>query len=115
MSKKIVVILRSDPRVSHRACEGIRIALGLVSGGHQLEVIFSEKSYFLLTDTGDEMVDGERAVQFLDTLKMFIPLFLIDKKATNHIDLEELDYESQFISREKLALKISVSDCLLRF
>lgn len=115
MSKKIVVVLKSDPRVSHRACEGIRIALGLASGGHRLEIIFSKMTYLLLTETGDEMIDGERALQFLDTLKMFIPLFLINKAGAEEIDLTELDYETQLISREAFVSLISNSDCLLSF
>ncbi len=115
MSKKIVVILRSDPRVSHRVCEGVRIALGLASGGHEVELIFTENSCLLLTEEGDEMVDGELALQFLDTLKEFIPLFLIDKGGTTYIDIEELVYESCFISREELTSKLSASDCLLSF
>ncbi len=110
-----MVILSSDPRRSHRACEGIRIALGLVSGGHEVTLVFSEQSYLLLSEAGDEMIDGERAVQFLDVLKTFIPLFLIDQEEGDNIDLADFDYECGFVSKAVLASKIGDADCLFRF
>ena len=92
MTRKIVVLIRSNPQESHRASEGIRIALGLASGEHEVEVILTGKAPLLLTPGLEEYVDGEMTEKFLTTLKEFIPVFYIDKVTLDEIDISESDY-----------------------
>lgn len=114
-TKKIVVLIRSDPRVSHRPCEAIRIALGLASSEHPVEVILSETAPLLLTEEADEWVDGERTMQFLSSLNAFIPAFFIDEDSLGEVDLTEIEFDTILLTKEAIASKLSQTESFLTF
>lgn len=109
MTRTVVVLIRSDPETSHRACEGIRIALGLASGEHEVEVILTDRAPLLLTPDTDGLVDGEMAEKFLSTLQEFIPTFYIDRESAQGIDLSESDYKTVPLSKKEIAEKIATA------
>lgn len=109
----VVLIVRSNPEESHRACEGVRIALGLLSGGHAVDLILTEKAPLLLTQDVPEYVDGEMAEKFLATLQAFIPCFYVTSE--NEVDLSDSGYAIREISRDEMARKIAASDALYCF
>jgi sulfur relay (sulfurtransferase) DsrF/TusC family protein len=115
MTQKVVVLIRSNPKESHRAGEGIRIALGLASGEHEVEVILAEQAPLLLTADLDEYIDGEMTEKFLSTLKEFVPTFYIEEKSAKEIDLSESDYETIILSADEIAAKIAATDCFATF
>ena len=115
MAYKIVVLIRTDPEKSHRAGEGIRIALGLAAGDHQVEVILADRAPLLLTPDLHEYVDGEITEKFLASLKDFIPVFLIAKESANKLDLSESDYPIQLFSKDEIAAKIAAADRFMVF
>lgn len=115
MSKKAVLLIRSDPRKSHRTCEGVRIALGLAASGHHVELIFTEEAPRILEDDIEALVDGEFAMKFLPTLKEFIPVLYLDDAGVSGIDLSDSDYETMPLSKEEISLKIAESDFFARF
>ncbi len=102
-----VILIQSNPEISHRACEGVRIALGLAAGGHEINLILVEKATLLLTPDADEQVDGELMVKFLAGLKEFIPVFYVHE--VSGAKIEESDYPIQILSPEEIAAKISGS------
>lgn len=110
MTQKIIVLIRSNPKESHRASEGIRIALGLASGEHEVEVILTDQAPLLLTPDVHESVDGEMAEKFLSTLKEFVPTFYIEEKSAKGIDLTDSDYETSILSADEIAAKIAAAD-----
>jgi hypothetical protein len=112
-SNRVVVLIRSDPRKSHRPGEGIRIALGLAAGEHRVEVILSGNAPFLLTPQIEELEDGETAEKFLTTLKEYVDTFYVEKATA--VDLSDSDYPLTPVGPEEIAKKISDADCFLVF
>lgn len=115
MTHKVVVLIRSDPRESHRAGEGIRIALGLASGEHEVEVILAGKGPLLLSPDLREFVDGELTEKFLLTLKEFVPTFYVEGESVKEIDLSESDYDASLLSGEEIAAKIAAAERFAAF
>ncbi|MCG3113030.1 MAG: DsrE family protein [Candidatus Manganitrophus sp. SB1] len=109
MTRSVVILIRSDPETSHRAVEGIRIALGLASGDHAVEVILTGRAPLLLTPDTDTFVDGEMAEKFLSTLQEFIPTFYIDQESAKEVALSESDYKTVSLSKKEIAEKIAAA------
>lgn len=115
MTRSVVVLIRSDPETSPRAVEGVRIALGLASGEHAVEVILTGRAPLLLTPDTDTFVDGEMAEKFLSTLQEFIPTFYIDQESAKEVDLSESDYKTVPLSKKEIAEKIAAAQCFALF
>jgi hypothetical protein len=65
----VLVIVSEDPRVSHRANEAIRIALGVVAGENPVQVVLSGRAVHLLDEDTDDLVDGDDIAKFRAALK----------------------------------------------
>jgi len=65
----VLVIVSEDPRVSHRANEAIRIALGVVAGENPVQVVLSGPAVHLLDEDTDDLVDGDDIAKFRAALK----------------------------------------------
>ena len=114
--KKILLLIRSDPRESHRPCEGIRIALGLASGGHEVEVILSHTSLPLLSDKADDtVVDGDLAIKYLSSLQEFMPILFLEEINLLQLDSGETPFKVVPLSKEKILTKITSADCFFTF
>lgn len=68
MASTISVIVRDDPRQSHRPVEALRIALGLAAGEHDLTIVLLDEAPLLLSDDTDDIVD-------VDILEKYLPSF----------------------------------------
>ena len=64
-----LVIISEDPRVSHRANEAMRIALGIVSGNNPIHVVLTGPAVHLLDEDTDDLVDGDDIAKFRASLK----------------------------------------------
>ncbi|SRR5579884_1024105 len=115
MTRRILVLIRSNPQESHRAGEGIRIALGLASGEHEVDVVLTDRAPLLLTPGIENFVDGELTEKFLATLKEFIPVFYVDKESAEKVDLSESDYQTALLSRDEIAEKIAAAESFFAF
>ncbi|MFQ5588807.1 MAG: hypothetical protein ACE5F7_08200 [Nitrospiria bacterium] len=113
--KNIAVFIQSDPRASHRACEGIRIALGLASSGHTVSVLLSGQGALVLSRDTDDFVDEDHLNKFLAVLNGFIPAFYLDEtRVTKNTDLR-IDYRTVWISKKVLASKITEAEVFFSF
>src|SRR5262250_696350 len=65
----VLVVVTEDPRVSHRANEAIRIALGVVAGENPVQIVLSGPAVHLLDEDTDELVDGDDIAKFRASLK----------------------------------------------
>jgi sulfur relay (sulfurtransferase) DsrF/TusC family protein len=59
-----LVVISEDPRVSHRANEAIRIALGIVAGDNEVLVVLTGPAVHLLDEDTDDLVDGDDIAKF---------------------------------------------------
>jgi sulfur relay (sulfurtransferase) DsrF/TusC family protein len=77
MSKSVTVLVRQDPRVTHRPVEALRIALGLSAGDHDVRVVLLDGAQVLLTDDLEEVVDVEILEKYLPSLKQIAIRFFV--------------------------------------
>ena len=110
----VVCLIQSDPMESHRAVEGIRIALGLASGEHEVTVILTGDAPRLLgPDMEENGVDGDLAQKFLPVLTTFVPTIFVDE--TSAVDFSESDYATATLSRDEIARRVAAASRLLVF
>jgi hypothetical protein len=64
-----LVVISEDPRVSHRANEAMRIALGIVAGDNEVRVVLTGPAVHLLDEDTDDLVDGDDIAKFRASLK----------------------------------------------
>jgi hypothetical protein len=114
MASHIVIYIRSNPKESHRACEGIRIALGLAACNLNVELILTNGAAILLTDDIDECVDGELAKQYLPSLIKFIPMLYVEKRGGGVVHFNK-EYVITFLNPDEIAKKIASAECIARF
>jgi hypothetical protein len=68
--KRILFIIDSDPRLSHRPAEAVRIAAGIAVWKQvEVSVYFRGAAAVALTDEAETLVDGENFVRHLPILR----------------------------------------------
>jgi sulfur relay (sulfurtransferase) DsrF/TusC family protein len=115
MGQNIVVLVKSDPQESHRPVEAIRIALGLISGDHQVSVILMNNAPLLLGNEAEDLVDGEDLDKYLPPYRELDQTFYVEKEALDRAKLTETDYKIQPISIQEIANLIAKADRHLIF
>ena len=76
-SQPTLVLISEDPRVSHRANEAMRIALGIVAGENEVRVVLTGPAVHLLDDETDDLVDGDDIAKFRAALrKLGVPFHI---------------------------------------
>ncbi len=73
-----LVVISEDPRVSHRANEAIRIALGIVAGDNEVHVVLTGPAVHLLDEDTDDLVDGDDIAKFCAALKKLGVMFYVE-------------------------------------
>lgn len=115
MHKKIVIIIQSDPRTSHRPCEGIRIALGLVASEHHVSILLIKEAVHILAPDKTDFVDEEHLEHFLLAFENFPVVFFID--AANHVkcNFPVEGTGAVLLSQTACSEKIASADCFFTF
>jgi hypothetical protein len=76
-SQPTLVLISEDPRVSHRANEAMRIALGIVAGENAVCIVLTGPAVHLLDDETDDLVDGDDIAKFRAALrKLGVPFHI---------------------------------------
>lgn len=65
----VLVVISEDPRLSHRANEAMRIALGVVAGENPVRIVLTGPAVHLLDEDTDDLVDGDDIAKFRAALK----------------------------------------------
>jgi hypothetical protein len=77
----VLVLISEDPRVSHRANEAMRIALGIVAGETPLDIVLTGPAVHLLDEETDDLVDGDDIAKFRAALKKLGVPFQVEQGA----------------------------------
>jgi len=88
MASSIVVVIRGDPRTSHRPVEALRIALGLASGEHDVTVVLADESPRLLATDADDVVDVDILEKYLPSFKQLGIPFVMTAPQSHHLALQ---------------------------
>ena len=76
-----LVVISEDPRVTHRANEAMRIALGVVAGENEITLVLTGPAVHLLDEDTDDLVDGDEIAKFRANLKSLGVPFHVEKDA----------------------------------
>lgn len=85
MAKKIAVVIREDPRHTHRPVEALRIALGLVAGTHDTTVVLLNEAVRLLSEDLDDVIDMEILEKYLPSIEHLQIPFIVQSDANRSL------------------------------
>ncbi len=68
-SPSVLVIVSEDPRVSHRASEALRIALGVAASDIDVVIVLTGPATHLLDADTDDLVDGDDIARVRGSLR----------------------------------------------
>ena len=114
MPKNLVILIREDPTITHRASEAIRIALGLSTGPNPVTIVLLENARQLIADDAYDLPDGEILEKHLPVIKnLELPIVVpIGSKTAFLLDQE---FNIQESSSSQIATLISQADRVLTF
>lgn len=65
----VLVLISTDPRVSGRAFEAMRIGVGVVAGENAVTFVLTGPAVHLLDGDTDDLVDGDDVARFRENLR----------------------------------------------
>ena len=77
----VLVLISTDPRLSHRAFEAMRIGLGVVAGENEVTFVLADGAVHLLDDDTDDLVDGDEIARFRASLRALGVPFHVEANA----------------------------------
>ncbi|HEY7206493.1 MAG TPA: DsrE family protein [Methylomirabilota bacterium] len=98
-----LVVISEDPRVSHRANEAMRIALGIVAGDNEVRVVLTGPAVHLLDEDTDDLIDGDDIAKFRASLKKLGVPFHVEGALPTHPDWNADGHPVVSVSREEIA------------
>ncbi|MCK6494083.1 MAG: hypothetical protein L6Q34_11695 [Nitrospira sp.] len=114
MATSIVLVIREDPRTTHRPVEALRIALGLAAGENPITVVLLGAAGQLLAKETDDIVDVEILEKYLPSFEQLeIPFLLVLPEGATP-DLQE-GFQVTFGSVEQVQAAIAQADRVLVF
>ena len=102
-SQPTLVVISEDPRVSHRANEAMRIALGIVAGDNPIHIVLTGPAVHLLDEDTDDLVDGDDIAKFRASLKKLGVTFHVEGALPTHPDWNADGHPVVSVSREEIA------------
>lgn len=110
----IIVIIKQDPFASHKAVEGLRIALGLSTGTSDLSIILIGKARSILTDDYVDAVDAEILEKHIPVIQdLEIPIF-VPEGTSQSLSLDP-GFSVKEVSPLLLLAQVMASDRVLIF
>lgn len=113
MAKRVAVIIREDPRETHRPVEALRIALGLVGGEHQTTVVLLGEAVRLISDEIDDVVDVDILEKYLPSIQQLDIPFVVETSTDRALVRPE--FKTQFETAERIRILIQSMDRTLVF
>lgn len=103
MAVKLIMLIRSNPDISARPAEAIRIAAGLGIGKNPLKIILSGESPRVLSPDEDDLKDIDIIEKFLPMIEEWkIPVY-VDKMSLNNINLNKCPYKYHRVDNEEIS------------
>ena len=90
MAKNVAVIIREDPRKTHRPVEALRIALGLVAGVHTTTVVLLGEAVRLISEDTDDVIDVDILEKYLPSIEQLDIPFILEASTDRSLVRPEL-------------------------
>jgi hypothetical protein len=110
----VVVVIRDDPRKTHRPVEALRIALGLSTGENPLTVVLLGQAPLLLGEDVDDIVDGEILEKYLPSLKQLEIPFVVQSGAQLSFSIDP-DFKISDALPSQISALVAAADRVLVF
>lgn len=114
MPPSVVVVIREDPRKSHRAVEALRIALGLSTGENPLSVVLLGQAPLMISEEPEDIMDGEVMEKYLPSFKHLKISFSVPIGTGIRFNLDP-EFNVKELSGEAIQTAIADSDRILVF
>lgn len=114
MPPSIVVVIREDPRKTHRAVEALRIALGLSTGENPMMVVLLGQAPVLISDDTEDIMDGDILEKYLPSFKQLSISFTVLTGTGSRFTLDP-DFKVTESSAEAIQSMIAAADRILVF
>ncbi len=114
MAPSVVLVIRADPRKTHRAVEALRIALGLGAGDNPLTVVLLDHAPLLLAEDIDDVRDADILEKYRPSLQQLQIPFLVPTGALAQYGLDRA-FAVREASLPELAILIGKADRVLVF
>lgn len=112
--KRLLIVVTSDPRSSHRPAEAIRLAAGIAAWRKvAVSVYFSGPAAAATNADADDFVDEESYTRYLPMLAEFGSRVLVEAESPLVKQAGQLPHEK--LARSEFAALASESTYLLRF
>jgi sulfur relay (sulfurtransferase) DsrF/TusC family protein len=112
---RIIILIRTDPKESPRATEAIRIALGLVSCQHTIDLVLAEQVPLLLTTAGSDCLGYEMAQQYLSALSDFVPTIYALKDGLQELSFSQSAIQVEGIGWSQISQKMAAAESVMVF
>jgi hypothetical protein len=110
-----LVLISEDPRVSHRANEAMRIALGIVAGDNPVRIVLSGPAVHLLDEDTDDLVDGDDIAKFRASLKKLGIPFHVEGELPTRPNWNPDGHEVIAVGRDAIAALVPTATRFLVF
>lgn len=116
MKRRVLIVVSSDPRVSPRPAEAVRIAAG-VSAWESIESVLclSGPAVLALGESAEELVDGDNFVRYLPPAPGAGRRICVPRGESLLSNLGESRVRFDSVSEDELARLAANSDFVLRF
>jgi len=114
MPPSIVVVIREDPRKTHRAVEALRIALGLSTGESPMTVVLLGQAPLLLSEDLETIKDVEILEKYLPSFKQLEIPFALLSGSRSDFDVDP-EFKVSELSEEAIRSLVADADRVLVF
>jgi len=102
MTQSILFLIRSDPTITPRSIEGLRISMSFLASWESTHVILVNKAVTLLATDVDDVCDIDTLEKLLPTFKDMETPFYVEEKSSLHIDFDP-DFSIQTVSHAEIS------------
>jgi sulfur relay (sulfurtransferase) DsrF/TusC family protein len=113
MAKHVAVVIKEDPRKTHRPVEALRIALGLIGGEHHTTVVLLGEAVRLISDETDDVVDVEILEKYLPSIEHLVVPFVLEVSTDR--SLVRPEFAARYETDENIRTLIQSMDRTLVF
>ena len=115
MTRPILVLIKRDPTQTHKPVEAVRIALGLISGEHSVQIVLMNQAPLLLGEDSEELVDGDLLQKYLPSFIDLDQTFFVEETAWKRLAIEPAGFRTEAVNTERIADLIRKADRTLVF
>jgi hypothetical protein len=116
MPRTALFIVRTDPRVSPRPAEAIRIAAGVGSWGKvEVSLVLWNAAVLSLSEFPDDLIDEDHFLRYLPIVGEWGREVYVERDSPHLADLGEAAVRWKSITAGELAALAASSDCILHF